>query len=78
MNDKFIHIYKNKEWSIENEQEVLDEICETNSMFLIDKFHDMTEKDELNEKSKRFDIFIEIMDDDDNYGERIETAKKQF
>jgi len=80
LHDKFIHVHKNKEWLIENEQDVLDEICETNSMFLIDKFRDMAEKDELSETSKRFDSFIEIMDDgesdDYDYGERIETPEK--
>ena len=58
LHDKFIHVHKNKEWLIENEQEVLDKICETNSMFLIDKFCDMAEKDELSETSKIFDSFI--------------------
>jgi hypothetical protein len=51
LHDKFIHTYRDKQWSIENEQDVLDEICETNSMFLIDKFRDMAKKDELHEKS---------------------------
>jgi len=81
LHDKFIHVHKNKEWLIENEQEVLDEMCEVNSLFLIDKFNDMAEKDELNEASKKFDSFVNIMDDGksidyNNYGERIETVEK--
>jgi hypothetical protein len=75
--DKFIYIYKNKQWMIENEQEAINELCEMNSLFLMDKFRDMEQKYELNKASKRFDSFIEIMDDgesDDEYNENIEKT----